>query len=167
MIDEREQILFKLALGLFALIVMLSTLTYQSIIFDIEIGGHMGRAANANTIELAAQEMNIVVQNMEKRGMTKGYTSIIYKTPDEDVGYWYNNMNDSLAELRSVNPDATKLEKSNVLMKLRESLTTNDKIVVPQGIERFPYNALFAVYNLIFLITTFWGAFPGLKGVLS
>ncbi len=164
---EREKMSGKLVISLFVLIIMLSTLTYQSIIFDIEIGGHMNRAANANTIELATQEMNIVVQNMEKRGMTEGYTSIIYKTPDEDVGYWYNNMNDSLTELMSVNPNATKLEKSNVLMKLRESLTTDGKIVVPPGIERFPYNALFAVYNLIIIIVTFWGAFPGLKRVLS
>ncbi len=161
----------ELAIGafafMFALIILLSTATYQGVIFDIEIGGHMERAANANTIELATQEMNIVVQNMEKRGMIEGYTSIIYKTPDEDIGFWYNNMNNSLVELRSINPDATKLEKSNVLMKLRESLTDNNRIVVPPGIERFPYNALFAVYNLILIIIIICGGVPWLKEAFS
>ncbi len=122
---------------------------------------------NAGGAELATQEMNIVVQNMEKRGMIEGYTSIIYKTPDEDIGFWYNNMNNSLVELRSINPDATKLEKSNVLMKLRESLTDNNRIVVPPGIERFPYNALFAVYNLILIIIIICGGVPWLKEAFS
>lgn len=56
--------------------------------------------------------MKIVVTNMEDRGYTKGYTSILYETPDEDIGFWHENMNLSLAELESISPDAEKLEKA-------------------------------------------------------
>lgn len=48
------------------------------VVFNQEIGGHMERASNANTIDLAMKEMEIVVANMEKNGYTSGYTSVIY-----------------------------------------------------------------------------------------
>lgn len=137
-------------------IFFLGLLTLNDINFDINIGGHMERAANANTIELATQEMKIVVNNMKNKGMTSGYTSVIYKTPDEDVGYWYTNMNDSLSELYTISSNSSQLEKSNVLMKLRESLTSSESgssgITVPEGITRFPYNTGYAIVGYIFLI---------------
>lgn len=126
---------------------------YLNTTFDIDIGGHMKRASDANTIELATQEMRVVVTNMEQRGMTEGYTSVIYRTPDEDVGYWYDNMNSSLKELESINPNASQLEKSNVLMKLRESLTDSEEsgseIKIPPGISRYPNNLLWVIVGLI------------------
>ena len=45
---------------------------YKSIIFNIEVGGHLKRAADANTIELAKEEMEIVVSYLEKSGMKSG-----------------------------------------------------------------------------------------------
>jgi hypothetical protein len=117
---------------------------YKAIVFDIECKGHMNRAADANTVELARQEMEIVVNYLEKNGMTNGYTSVLFRTPNEDVGFFYKNMKASLAELKSLKPDATPLEKSNLLMKLRETLST-----VPPGIEVFPYNAAYAISGII------------------
>lgn len=116
----------------------------------------MKRAADANTVGLAEKEMTVVVENMEARGMTNGYTSVLYKTPDEDVKFWYDNMNSSLTELKAVKPDAGQTETSNVLMKLKETLLddteTGTTITVPDGISRFPNNKAYALASVITII---------------
>lgn len=113
----------------------------KSVVFDRECGGHLKRAADANTVELARKEMEIAVQYLEDNNMTQGYTSVLYNTPDEDVGFWYQNLKSSLTELESVQPEATQLERSNVLIKLRETLLDDTHITRPRGIEVFPHNA--------------------------
>jgi len=128
---------------------------YKSVIFDIECEGHMKRAADANTVEMAVKEMETVVAYQESRGMTQGYTSVLYRTPDEDVGFWYQNMKASLSELKSVAPEATLLEKSNVLMKLRETLIDEGKrtqVTVPSGISIYPRNTAYAFFGIISLL---------------
>ncbi|MDD5453967.1 MAG: hypothetical protein PHW62_00505 [Candidatus Ratteibacteria bacterium] len=134
-------------------------IAYAGAMFDINIGGHMKRAADANTIELATEEMRTVVQQMESSGLTTGYTSILYRTPDEDIRFWYNNMHSSLAELESTPQNATSLEKSNILMKLRETLLDNgngrNSITAPPGISRYPDNKFYATAgaaSLLFII---------------
>ena len=119
----------------------------NNITFGIDCDGHMKRAADANSVELAMQEMRTVVSYLESNGMTSGYTSILYRTPDEDVGFWYKNLKASLQELEAISPQATPLEKSNVLIKLRETLTHKTKesgeITVPSGISIYPHNRAF------------------------
>src|ERR1035437_6788024 len=95
---------------------------YRNVCFGIDCGGHMERAGSANSVELARQELETVVKYAEKHHMRSGYTSVFYNTPNEDVGFWYTNMKASLDELRKVNNESTPLEKSNLLIKLRESL---------------------------------------------
>ncbi|MEK7509744.1 MAG: hypothetical protein AAB605_03450 [Patescibacteria group bacterium] len=79
--------------------------------------------------------------------------SSLYRTPDEDVGFWYRNLSSSLNELKSIPADAAPLEKSNMLMKLRETLVdqgeTSVVVTVPPGISIFPYNTLFALWCAI------------------
>jgi hypothetical protein len=112
--------------------------------FDINCGDHMERAGLANSIDLAQQEMEIIVKYAENNGMTSGYTSVFWNSPGDDVGFWYNNMKSSLEELRQVKPGATSLEKSNVLIKLRESVVYHTKesinTTAPDGISVFPHN---------------------------
>ncbi len=135
-----------------------SARVYKYVIFNIECGGHMKRAADANTVEMATQEMETVMAYLERGGMTRGYTSVLYRTPDEDVGFWYQNMKASLAELKSVKSDATSLEKSNILMKLRETLLDEDRctgVTVPAGISVYPHNTaytFFGIFSLVMLI---------------
>ena len=135
------------------LLVFAGLRTYCQITFGIDCGGHMERAGSANSIELAQQEMETVVKYADVNHMTSGYTSIIYNTPSEDVGFWYNNMKASLDELRRVKPTTAELEKSNMLIKLRESLLHHTKegthITVPDGISRFPHNTAFCFFGSI------------------
>ncbi len=158
----------KLIVTMFAVVLTLACLlllgakAYQSVQFDRNCGGHLKRAADANTIELARQELEIAVSYLEREKMTNGYTSVIYNTPDEDVGFWYGNLRASLYELSQVKSDSSSLEKSNMLIKLRETLLDGgqqgESITAPQGISIFPNNAAFFWSTLFsaILAVVFW-----------
>lgn len=125
----------------------------KSIQFDRGCQGYLKRAADANTVELALKQMEIAIKYIEEKNLTEGYTSILYKTPDEDIGYWYANLKAATEELRKVKPEATLLEKSNALMKLRETLLddsqTGVKVTVPPGISVYPHNTFYAIWGTI------------------
>ena len=133
---------------MFPLVGLTGYRTYQSaVVFEQGCGGHLMLAANANTIELAKEQLSIAINFLNANQMTEGYTSLIYNTPDEDVGFWYKNLKASLKELKEVSPEATQLEKSNVLMKLRETLIDHagnkgDEVTTPSGISIFPNNKM-------------------------
>lgn len=132
-----------------------AAITVNYITFGIDCEGHIKRAADANTVELATQEMRTVVSYLESHGMTSGYTSVVYRTPDEDVGFWYQNLKSSLDELEMVSPQATQLEKSNLLMKLRETLLDEGQTVSvtsPGGISIFPNNTAYAFWGILGLV---------------
>lgn len=117
--------------------------TYDSIVFDIHCGDRLKRAADANTVELAIEEMAAALSYAEQKNLTEGYTSVLYQTPDEDVGFWYRNLSSSLAELKKINDTTTQLERTNVLMKLRETILDkkeSESVTLPAGISKFPHN---------------------------
>jgi hypothetical protein len=126
---------------------------YSTITFDREVEGYLKRAADSNTVELAAQNLETALAGAEARGLTAGYTSVIYNTPDEDVEFWYTNLSQSLAEIRQLSPDATPLERSNLLMKLRETIMDNTdsgtSVTAPEGISVYPNNGLLLVLGFI------------------
>jgi len=130
--------------------------------FGIDCGGHIKRAADSNTVEIATQEMETVITYLEREEMTEGYTSVLYRTPDEDVGFWYSNLKSSLTELEKVNQETTQLERSNILLKLRETLldhgTSGEEITEPEGISVFPNNVGFAIFGIVSLIFLIGGA---------
>ena len=112
--------------------------------FDQNCGGFLKQAADANTVELAKERIDIAVDYIEKHDLTYGYTSVLWKTEDENVEYWYNNIKACQRELEQCK-NASQLEKSNVLLKVRESLTDNGKdgteLTLPDGISLYPDNA--------------------------
>lgn len=125
--------------------------TIKAISFDRAIGGYLERAADANTVELAREELAKAVAEAKERGLTEGFTSVIYQTPDEDLGFWFKNLNESLSELTVLPASATPLERSNMLMKLRETLMRSgetETVNVPSGISVFPHNTFLAIVVL-------------------
>lgn len=123
-----------------------------SINYKQDVGGHLERAASANTIEIAKQELDVAIVNMEDRDLTDGYTSIVYRTPDEDVGFWYANIVASRDNLATLPPDADHLTVSNELMKLRETLLTHgesgESVRDPSGISVYPSNGAVAAWGM-------------------
>ena len=122
---------------------------YKRIEFKQNCSGRLERAANANTVELAVKELDAAIQYAESKGDTTGYTSVIYRTPDEDVEYWYNNLCASRQELLNLPDSTSTLEKTNTLMKLRETLTDTGEhgsyVIYPDGLQFYPHNVLWGL----------------------
>lgn len=140
-----------------AFFVVLITGGIKNIQFYQGCGGYLERASNANTIELAQKELSIAIAYIEANELTSGYTSVIWRTPDEDIGYWYRNIKTSFNELERLPDNASSLEKSNMLIKLRETLVDHGKsgshITIPSGISRYPNNAVYGALIWMFLIS--------------
>lgn len=136
-------ILTILALSIFGVVIV------KSITLNQKCTGHLKRAADANTVETASAELEIAIAYLEKNNLTDGYTSVFWKTPDEDIEFWYNNLKASQNELLKVDSTTSSLEKSNLLMKLRETLIDNgekgDALTVPDGLSRYPNNFLWGL----------------------
>jgi tetrahydromethanopterin S-methyltransferase subunit F len=131
--------------------------------------GHLKRAADANQIELAAQELGVAVKYLEDNNLTSGYTSIVWQTPDEDLGFFYTNLKSAHGELVQMSDTTvSNLESSNQLIKLRETLLDSgeksDSITCPDGLSIYPYNTLFMIWLLFSLILM---AGPGISFVVS
>ena len=126
--------------------------------------GYLKRSADANTVPMALEQLTVARKAMEAKHWTSGYTSVIYKTPDEDVGYWYKNVCESEKELLRAagNSKMSQLEQSNVLMKLRETLLDGGEkgvaITCPAGIALYPSNKKYAVLVSVALVFAAIGA---------
>lgn len=123
------------------------------LVFEKGCEGYLKRAADANTVEQAKKELTIAITYMERHNLTEGCTSILWQTPDEDVAFWYNNIKSSREELSKVTGQTTPLEKTNILMKLRETLLDESKdgssVTVPSGISIYPHNLLYVIWFMI------------------
>ncbi len=151
----------KLANGVILLIVSLivpTIVTVKSVKFSQECTGYLKQAADANTVELALERVDLALNYIESHNLTSGYTSVLWRTEDENIEYWYRNIKACREELEN-NIEASSLEKSNVLMKVRETLTDEGEkgteLTVPRGLSRYPYNLLFGILQIISCILFF------------
>lgn len=139
-------ILFILATTIFIWRIVLS------VQFDQQCGGYLKQAADANTIELALDRLNLAIKYIEDHNLTDGYTSVMWRTEDENVGYWYTNIKACTHELEQ-GIDGSQLEKANLLMKVRETLTDNGEsgtvLTIPDGISVYPYNLLWGILLIV------------------
>lgn len=130
--------------------------------FDQNCGGYLKQAADANTAELALKRLDKAVKYAEERGLTKGYTSVFYKTEDDNIGYWYQNLKACQKELQEV-IGKSQLEQTNVLMKVRESLTDDGEngteLTIPGGIARYPNNVFYGLLMLLAGLLFFLGIY--------
>ena len=127
--------------------------TVNSIQFTQQCGGYLKQTADANTAEIALERLNLALDYIESHGLTSGYTSILWRTEDENIEFWYRNLKACQSELEQC-MNGTQLEKSNVLMKVRESLTDDGGesglvLTIPEGLARYPNNLLWAIGNIV------------------
>lgn len=124
----------------------------KSIQFNQQCAGYLKQAADANSAELSLERLNLAIDYVEKHGLTDGYTSVLWKTEDENIGYWYRNLKTCQSELEGC-LESPQLEKSNVLMKVRESLTDDSKdgtsLTIPSGMSRYPNNGAWGLARFI------------------
>ncbi len=153
----------KIRIGFLLILICLPIIGFRiskGIEFKQNVTGYLKRAADANTIELANEELKKALDFLEENDLTSGYTSILYQTPDEDISFWYRNLKASQQELQNLKAESA-LEKTNVLMKLRETLLDVDEdtdVTVPEGIAVYPHNKFWAAlmtFALLALCTGF------------
>lgn len=128
----------------------------KAVQFDMNCTQYIKRAADANTVELAKEELAKAISYAEKNNLTEGVVSIFLHQPKNDVGYWYKNLTEAYAELENLPEDATSLEKTNLLMKMRESLTDEKQsgvsVTMPDGISIYPKNIFYFWWGLLSFI---------------
>lgn len=148
--------LITLAIGLICPTITL----IKSIQFNQNCKGYLKQTADANSVELALDRLNRAIDYVETNNLTSGYTSIIYRTEDENIEFWYNNLLTCKQELTEC-IESSQFEKTNVLMKVRESLTDTAEegtvITCPSGLSRYPNNKSFAFFNFFSLLIIFVG----------
>lgn len=150
-----------LALIILAIGLICPTITLiKSIQFNQNCKGYLKQTADANSVELALDRLNKAIDYVEANNLTSGYTSIIYRTEDENVEFWYNNLLTCKQELTEC-IESSQFEKTNVLMKVRESLTDQEGegtvITCPSGLSRYPNNKIFAFFNFFSSLIAFVG----------
>ena len=116
--------------------------------FTQDCKGYLEQCSNANSVEMALDRLDRAVRYLERNDLTTGYTSILWKTEDENIGFWYENLQVCKQELKKA-LGATQLEQTNVLMRVRESLLKNgDKgefLIIPDGIVKYPHNLWYGI----------------------
>ena len=129
------------------------TRTVKGIQMNFDCIYYLKRAADASTVEMAKNELAKAIEYAEKNALTEGIVSIVLEDPRNDVGFWYNNMKEAYKELDQLPENATSMEKTNVLMKLRESLIDEGSGVThPIGISIYPNNVFYFWWAMISLI---------------
>lgn len=130
--------------------------------FNMGCKQYLKRAADANSVEMAKDQLKTAIDYAESEGLTEGIVSIILKQPKNDIGFWYDNMKKSYEELEKVDENTSQLERTNILMKLRESLTDSSEdgtvVTIPDGISIYPNNVAFFWWGLLsfILACAFW-----------
>lgn len=140
----------------------------KSVQFDQRCAGYIKQAADANTVELALERLNMAIEYVEKHNLTDGYTSVLWRTEDENMGFWYENLKACKHELQE-GLNGTPLEKTNLLLKIRESLVDNHDggttLTIPDGISRypnnFPYGLMGLLSGLVIVILVLWDLYQG------
>lgn len=137
------------------------TLIFKGVSLEQNCTGYLKRAADANTVETAKTELEKSIKYLEANNLTSGYTSVLYRTPDEDIEFFYKNLKASYAELSKVDSTTTSLEKTNMLMKLRETLLDNGEkgteLTYPSGLSKYPSNGLFFILTSLAVVTLIAG----------
>ena len=140
------------------LIILTIFVTVHHFQFTIGCRDYLKRAADANTIQTAKVELRTATAYMQANKLTDGHVSIFLKQPKNDIGFWFNNLMASFKELEAVGEDATQLEKSNVLMKLRETILDDTAkgtvVTTPSWVSIHPHNGI--VFFLLIVIGIVW-----------
>ena len=56
----------------------------KSVQFKQECSGYLKQAADANTVELALERLNLALDYIESHNLTSGYTSVLWRTENEN-----------------------------------------------------------------------------------
>lgn len=131
--------------------------------FSVNCTDYLKLAADANSTKLAEKHLTAAIEYLETNHLTFGHTGIIIKSPQNDIGIWYENLKSAQTNLHFLNEkeDLTDLEESNALMKLRETLLDEGTITHPQHISFYPAHVSWfwsmVLIWLLWIVAIFFG----------
>lgn len=115
--------------------------------YKIGCEGHLKLAANSNSPEIASKELDAALKYCQEHHLTEGSSHVCWATPSTDVGFWYGNLKSANDDLKSLSVDAQPMEKSNMLIKLRETILDHGKdgeyVADPDYIWQYPDQATY------------------------
>ena len=133
-----------------AMIVFFTTVIIEGVKeahFDRNCTQYIERAAHANSVETAKENLAKAISYVETNNLTEGTVAVLFPQPKDDIGYWYDNIVDAYTVLENLPEDASNLEKTSVLTRIKDALTDEDEsgayVVTPEGIGVYPNNALY------------------------
>ncbi len=122
---------------------------YTGYQFSVNCEAYIKRAAVASDVDTAQEELGKAIEYIEENNLTEGIVSIFLKNPKNDIGFWYNTLNNTYKQLVEFPRDATQLEKSNFMMRVNETI---EGLSTPDGIEIYPHNVLYLWWAIISII---------------
>ncbi|MFA5359395.1 MAG: hypothetical protein WC349_00335 [Patescibacteria group bacterium] len=124
--------------------------------FDNNCAQHIKRAAKAVTVEEARESLKVAVAYIEQEGLTEGYTSIFYRSKDENVKLWYSKVKGSLRGLEKITSGTTRDGELKMLIQLKKALFKSspigDVVILPPGISAYPHNIFLFCWGMISFI---------------
>lgn len=147
-------------LGILLILPLILTSCFGAISFfrwDANCGEWLQNAANANTIEIAKNRLDKAIDYLESNKITSGSSNILWETPNTNIKIWYENLKATQKDLASAPANISKLEESNTLMKLRETLIDDSRVVVPENISLYPHQFLYVICSVVFGFLMFFG----------
>jgi len=138
--------------------------------FNNNCGDYLKLAGDAPSIEKAHHFLSKAVDHIERSHLTSGNSAYIFRTPENDVGIWYEQIlgakktAESILERDQKSPNSlSQLERDNALMKIREVLLDDSKegttVTLPKNINWFPIQWLMLIWWIISSIFFIFGAF--------
>lgn len=137
------------------LLIALTAMGYREYTAWRDVGDYLKLAADAPSLPLAERYLSTAIRNIESRGWTSGNTALIFKVPRLDLGLWYQNTNGAFVEVKalvSMDQALTPVDRSNALVKLRETLMDGNALTFPKWIELAPHNAFFFWATLLSML---------------
>jgi len=118
--------------------IVLGTVSCLSVYqFNRGCADYLKLAGDASTVEAANGFLGQALSYMEATGKTSGNSSLIFKKPSSDVGIWYKQTKDAKGVLEGIiakGDEATGIEKSNALIKVRETVLDETSVTYPPHI---------------------------------
>jgi hypothetical protein len=113
--------------------------------FNRGCADYLKLAGDSSTVEATNGFLGQALTYMETTGKTSGNSSLIFKKPLSDVGIWYKQTKDAKGVLEGIiakGDEATGTEKSNALLKVRETVldmgSNGTSVTYPPHIALYP-----------------------------
>lgn len=138
-------IIFAASLTFLIYFVVLQISFYQN------VTSYLQGAADANSVQLALDRMTPALNFLEETNRTEGYSHLLIKTEKVNVGFWYDNLVSAKKDVEEAsNRTLGKLEESNLLLKLRETILNNDgNVTKPSHIVLYPNQRIFIFFIVL------------------